>query len=49
MTTTAGSDRVTIKYVKKARMWCKTTWGVDAKGKQTQSQEWFMEDPRGGK
>ena len=34
-------DRVLVKYVKKAKMWCKTTF---LKGKQT--QEWFSERPK---
>lgn len=38
--------RILIKYVKKARMWCKTTFFADEKtGKQKQKQEWSSEKP----
>jgi len=33
--------RVTVKYVKKARMWCKSAWFSDGK----QKQEWFETKP----
>ena len=34
-------DDVFVKYVKKARMWCRTHWDKDG----IQKQEWFSEKP----
>ena len=40
-------DKVHIKYVKKARQWCKTIFLVDDKtGKVEQKQEWSNEKPK---
>jgi len=37
---------VTIKYVKKARRWCRTIkLGIGKKGRQTFKQEWFFDKP----
>ena len=38
-------DNISIKYVKKASQWCKTTITFDDKGKKKQVQEWSSEKP----
>lgn len=38
---------IKIKYVKKARMWCKSTFTIGNKGKKVQTQEWSSEKPDG--
>lgn len=37
--------KVSIVYVKKARMWCKTWFEYDERGGATQKQEWTTEKP----
>lgn len=38
--------KVSIKYVKRAKMWCKTWFEYDAvRGTATQKQEWSQEKP----
>lgn len=36
---------IKIKYVKKARMWCKTTFTASAQKKE-QKQEWSHDEPK---
>lgn len=38
-------NKVLIKFVKKANMWCKTSW-VDGKQKKKQVQEWSADKPK---
>lgn len=38
--------KISIKYVKRARMWCKTWFEYDhTKGTATQKQEWSKDKP----
>lgn len=38
--------KVSIRYVKKARMWCKTWFEYDhERGTATQKQEWTIDKP----
>lgn len=39
-----GEVRVLVKFVKKARSWCKTTF-TRTKGGMVQTQEWSTEKP----
>lgn len=38
--------RIYIKYVKRAKAWCKTTVTKDEKNQIKQTQEWFAEKPK---
>lgn len=37
--------KTSIKFVKKAGMWVKTTW-IEERTKVVQKQEWFNEEPK---
>jgi hypothetical protein len=37
---------ISIKYVKKASLWCKTTINRDDQGKYRQDQEWSAKKPK---
>jgi hypothetical protein len=38
--------KTTIKFVKRAGMWCKTSWSWDEHNKAwKQTQEWFDSEP----
>ena len=37
-------NKITIKYVKRAKHWCKTT-KLESKGKQMFKQEWSKDKP----
>ena len=41
-----GGERITVKFVAKANMWCKSTFTKTTDGKTKQTQEWFKEEPK---
>ena len=42
-----NEKKISIKYVRKARLWCKTTFAdqKNAKGKVVQKEEWSINRP----
>ena len=45
MKTQMPEGKVSIRYVKKARMWCKTWFDYSNKGNIIQKQKWTVEKP----
>ena len=40
-----NKEKVSIKFIRKANQWCKTTITFNNKGEKEQKQEWFDKKP----